>query len=126
MINNLYFQCFVAGLLGVLCYMFFVKIPAFRKRSLAANKEFSVGKYLKDDWITVVSSILTVAVGVFCLSELLTLNDYILKYIRFFFVAVGFMGSSLLHPLLSKTEKAITKTIDRKSNIADGKDYLNE
>ncbi len=117
----LYLQCFAAGILGVLCYMFFVKIPAFRKRSLAANKGFKVSDYFADDWLSVASSVLTVIVVVFCLREFSSLNDYILKYVRFFFVTVGYMGSSFLHSILSKTEKAITKTIDIKSNIADGK-----
>jgi hypothetical protein len=117
----LYLQCFVAGLLGVLCYMFFVKIPAFRKRSAAANKHFSPADYFKDDWLSIASSVLTVAVVVFCLNEFASFNDYILKYVRFFFVTVGYMGSSFLHSILSKTEKAITKTIDRKTDIADNK-----
>jgi len=36
-----------------------------------------------------------------------------------FFVAVGFMGDSVLQSLLSRSEKQILDVIDKKTNLAD-------
>lgn len=118
---NLIIQCLIAGLLGV-AFQIVVKLIALKKRSKAANHDFNIIQYFKDDWLVYVSALLTVFIATYLLDELTRLHPEIVNYVKFFFVFVGYTGSSILHVLLGSTEKKILNVIDRKTNIADGKE----
>lgn len=119
--NQLYLQCFVAGLLGILFHVFVVKLPSVKARAKAANVEFSIKSYFQDDWVALGAALITVLIAVFALDELLGYRPNVLKYIKYLFFFVGFTGSSLLIALLGKTTKAINDIVDVKTDIADGK-----
>lgn len=46
----LYIQCVLMFIGGQAIHLFLIKIPAIRKRARAANKEFTVSEYWKEDW----------------------------------------------------------------------------
>lgn len=123
---NIHIQCIIAGILGVAFHVFIVKLPALKKRSHVANIPFHPAEYFKNDWLGIVGSLLSVVIFVFLLDEVAKFNNKVMDFVKFFFVFVGYAGSSLLQALLSNTNKYINKVVDRKTNIADNKDYLNE
>lgn len=117
---SIYFQCLVAGVLGILFHIFVLKLPALKKRAVAANVEFSPKNFFKEEWISVGSSVITVAIALLVMDELLNFKPSIYNALKGLFVFVGFTGSSILQHALGKTEKAVLNVIDRKTNIADG------
>ena len=123
--KEVYIHCVISGFLGIMFHIAAVKMPALKRRSKAANKPFEPLSVFKDDWLGIAASGLTVIITTYLLEEFAGFSPYIMQYVKFFFVAVGFMGSSFLLSVLSKADKAINKVIDRKSNIADDKEFLN-
>ena len=109
------------GLLGLLFHIFAVKLPAQKRRATAANMPFKPADYFAEDWMAICASVLSVVIVAMLIDELSNFSEYVMKYVKFFFVAVGYMGSSFLQSVLSKTDKAINKVVDIKTNIADGK-----
>lgn len=119
--GNQFLDLFIAGLLGVLAHVFFVKLPAVRKRSLAANKPFVASEYFKDEWVALIGSIITVVICVFIVDEIVGYNPSLMRFIKGLFVFVGYTGSSLLIALFGVADKAILKVVDKKTDIADSK-----
>jgi hypothetical protein len=117
--NVLYLQCFIAGILGILFHVFAIKLPATQSRAKAANIPFSLKDYLSEDWIALGASVLTVLIAVFALDEVIGYKPAILKYVKYFFVFIGFTGSSILIAVLGKAGKAINNIVDIKTDIAD-------
>lgn len=118
---NTSIECFIAGLLGILFHVFALKLPAVKKRAEAANVAFSVKEYLKADWLALISSVLTLIICVYVLDEITKFRPSILDWIKFFFVFIGFTGSSILIHALGRADKTIRDIVDVKTNIADGK-----
>lgn len=118
---NIYLQCIIAGLAGLLFHIFCVKLPALKKRAKLANTNFKVVDYFIDDWLTICGSILTIGIVVFMLDEFAKIDARVMEYVKWFFLAVGYMGSSFLQSILSNTDNAINKVIDTKTDKADGK-----
>jgi len=116
---SLYVQCFIAGCLGIIFHLLAVKMPSVETRAKAANLEFSTLGYLKDDWKAIAASFMTVLIAVFALDELVGYKPEILSWMKWFFIAIGFMGSSLLIALLGKASKAINSVVDIKTNELD-------
>lgn len=121
MTTILFLKCVLAGVLGIAFHIAAIKLPALKQRSEAANKPFSALDYFKDDWVTILGSVLTVAIFLLILDEVVHFNPIIMDYVKFFFAFVGFVGSSILQKAFSKTEKKILQVIDVKTNIADNK-----
>lgn len=113
-------ECLVSGALGILLHQI-VKINGLRKRAKAGNEPFSIAKYLADDWLSIALSILSVLIFVWLLPEVTRYWAALANWIRFTYICVGYFGSSLILHIISKTEDKILSTIDRKTDIADGK-----
>jgi len=118
---NTLIECFIAGLLGILFHVFVIKLPAIKKRAEAANTTLSLSEYLKSDWLALSGSLLTVIICVFILDEITKFRPSILEWIKFFFIFLGYTGSSILQSALGRADKEIRNIIDVKTNIADGK-----
>lgn len=121
MATQIYIQCFLAGLLGILFHVVAIKLPRLKKRFKAANVEFSFKAYLKGDALALISSLVTVIIVVYLLDELAGLKPAILDYVKFLFVFVGYSGSSLLIGALGKADTYVNKIINEKTDIADEK-----
>lgn len=117
--GNLHFDLIIAGLIGMLFHIFVLKLPAMKVRAKNANTDFSIKDYLKDDWVALGASLISVIVAVFVIDEILNFKPSIKDYLKFFFVFIGYTGSSILQGVLSKTEKKIQEIVDEKTNKAD-------
>lgn len=117
---KIYILCFIAGLLGQLFHMG-IKIISFRKQAKVANTTFSVNQYLIDDSWPLLLNVLALLIELFILDDIAKWQPIILDYFKFFFIAFGYMGSSLLSAALSKAQEKIDKVVDIKTNIADNK-----
>lgn len=110
---------FLLGALGLLVQTC-IKIAVLKTQSKAANHPFSFKEYFINDWPTILGSILTVVIAVLTLDEWLPINTLVSKYVKVFFVFVGFTGSSLIQAVFSFYSRKLTSIIDIKTNIADG------
>lgn len=119
MINSSTLTYLLAGSLGVLLQIC-LKVNALKTQSKTANHPFIFKSYFTDDIFTILGSFITVIIGVICLDEIIGLNAGIEKYVKWFFVFVGFTGSSIIQSAFSVTQKKIQAIIDVKTNIADG------
>jgi hypothetical protein len=109
------------GMLGLLFHVFVIKLPALKKRSAVANIHFSFGNYLQDDWIALSASVIALIIALMGIDELIKYKPIVGEFVKWLFVFVGYTGSSTLQALLSKTDTAINKIVDRKTDVADGK-----
>lgn len=121
MTPQIFFNCFIAGFFGVVFHLL-IKYRALTKRAKAANMRFTFKEYFIEDWVSIILSFLSVAIVLWVLDEILNFNAAILNYVKIFFVVIGYAGSSIVQSFLSKSEKMIMKTIDKKTDIADGKE----
>lgn len=119
MINYLIF--FIAGLLGILIATL-IKIRSLRRRSKDLVIDVSFKSYIKQEWDNLFISILAVIIFIFIYDEVLKVNekvaDYISKFARIFFIAVGYMGASIINAFMSNVEKLINIEI---SNLTKNK-----
>jgi hypothetical protein len=125
MTSKLYMWCALIGLLGII-FQTLIKLSMLKKQSTLANHPFKAADYFKDDWITILLNIITLAVAIIAMDELVKYQPKVLPFIKWFFFFIGYTGSSLLNFFLSKTQNTINKIIDVKSNIADDKVSVNE
>lgn len=116
---QIYLQCIVGGLLGIICHFLFIKLPSLKTQARVANLKFSLRAYLIEDWGALAASAVTIAVFMFVLPELVHFKPIVQHYLKYAAVFVGFSGSVILQAILGKTSKAIMSIIDEKTNIAD-------
>lgn len=109
---------FLGGSLGVLLQIL-LKIQQLKKQSKIANHIFSFKEYFSDDWISILTSFVSVGVAIYTMDELINAKPQLAEYIKWFFIFVGFSGSSLIQSVLSVTARKIDSIIDIKTNIAD-------
>ena len=121
MTANLYINCVIGGILGILFHIFVLKLPAVRARAKAANVPFKMSDYFKDDYLAIVASLLTVIILVWVLDEIIGYNPSFMRYIKFFFIFIGYTGSSVLVNVFGKFDKEVQKIVDIKTDISDGK-----
>lgn len=119
---NIYLICFGTGILGILFHVFALKLPALKKRCNAAGKDFSVRDYVKDDWLALSSSVLSLLISIVVLDEVVKFKPFIVEYLKFFFVFVGYTGSSVLQSILGKTDRALNKMINDSPDLANKED----
>lgn len=110
---------FLGGALGVLLQIL-SKIQQLKKQSKIANHAFSLKEYFSDDWASISASFVSVGIGIFVIDELLKAKPQLAEYIKWFFIFVGYSGSSIIQSVLSVTAKKIDQIIDLKTNQADG------
>lgn len=111
----------LTGFLGVLLHTL-VKMDNLKKKFENANEVFVLSKYIKQDWISIVSSFVSIFILVLVVPDIIKLQPDVSKMLRIIFGLSGWMGSSLIQGLFSGTAKRITNIIDIKTDIADGKE----
>lgn len=116
---NPFLKYAIAGLLGIIFHLVAVKIPSLINKSKVAKHPFVFKDYLKDDWFTIVASVVCVAIMIITLEEVLDLRPALRRMVNIMFVFVGFTGSSIIQALLSVANKKIMQVIDVKTNIAE-------
>jgi len=110
------FTLVAIGLLGIAAQIL-LKVRALRHRTANLVTNVSLMKYLQDEWDNILLSVLALIVAGFLYDQATSslspaLAGYIVKYSRFLFITVGYMGASMLASLLGKTEKIVNAEID--------------
>lgn len=118
MTKELFFWCFLIGLLGV-AFQVLIKIKQLKARAISGNAAFSINSYFVDDWPTIAISLVVLVAALIASNEIIGWKPQVLPYLKGFFFFIGYTGSSLLNAFLSKAEKKIMSTIDEKTDIAD-------
>lgn len=118
MTNQMYIECVIATLIGMLIHII-VKIVSLNTDYKKANLQFSVTQYLKDDkWVILLDIICCFAL-VYLVEEWLDLGDWVANKIKSIFVFVGFTGSYVVLYPLSVAKSKFRQAVDAKTNIAD-------
>lgn len=115
----LYAQCIIFFFCGQLLHLFWLKIPALKKRAAAAKRPFSLKEYYKADWHIMAGTQIAGAMLILGIDELTHWKPEILDAVKFFFGGFGAFGSSVMMNKLSVYEKRLLSVIDIKSGVAD-------
>lgn len=118
--QQMYLWCSILGLIGI-AFQTLIKINKLQTQSKLANHAFKIRDYFENDWTTILLNLLTLAVAVISIDEVVKYKPQVVSFIKWFFFFIGYTGSSILNSLLSKTQDGLNKIIDIKSNIADNK-----
>lgn len=115
----LYLQCGFMFMLGQGLHLFWIKLPSFKEKALAANKPFSYKEWWEcDKWLVI--GLQLAGISIFMgLDQIFRFKPEIIDYTKWFFWAIGAFGSNLLFQKFSQYAKGQTKIIDLKANIAD-------
>lgn len=122
---NILLQCAIAGICGVL-YHTIIKAQSVKKRFKAANQEFVISKFLRDEALAIASSVITVVLCLVVIDELFRISPRVADYIKALFAFMGYTGASIIQHVFGKSEKYILNIIDKKTNIADNKTGADE
>lgn len=119
MTTSLYLQCVAMYILGQALHLFVIKIPAVRKRDRAANIEFSFTEYWKQEWNIIIGNQVLGAVFIIGLDQLVNWKPIILESVKWFFAAVGAIGSVAIMSKFSSYEQKVLNIVDIKTNLSD-------
>lgn len=115
----LYVQCVIMLILGQALQVFLIKIPDIKERARAANQKFLWSDWWASDWNVVVATSILGAILIFGLDEVFHFKPIVIDYVKFFFAAVGAVGSNVLLAKWSSYAKYFTTVLSDKANIAD-------
>lgn len=118
---ELYVQCLVIYVLGVVLHLTWLKVPSLREKSKMANVTFSLRTWWLEDWHTVVGNVALGGIMLFGLSELITWKPEILSYVRWFFAFMGTFGSNIAMTKFGKFEQILNAIIDEKLKVYEEK-----
>jgi hypothetical protein len=125
MTTILFFECFLIGLLGI-AFQTMIKIKLLNDKAKAANVAFKVKDYFTQDYPTIILNLIVLCVCILSFDEIMKFKPAILDYVKFFYFFVGFTGAAIFNALLSNVNKKLMKTIDEKTNVADGMESQNK
>lgn len=108
-----------AAFVGIALQLLY-KAYKLQQKAKISNQEFSILKWMKDDWIAMVLNVGSPFIVVWMLDEWLELDEAIMTKIKSLFIFVGFGGSQVIMGFLSFADKKFNKVIDAKTNAADG------
>ena len=117
--TTMYLQCFAVAFTGWALHTS-LKLRSMQVKSKAANLEFRILDYFKEDWLSITACFLTIILFLLFIDEVLNINDKIIDFVKIGFGFVGYTGSDVASRLFSEVDKKINSVIDYKTNIADG------
>lgn len=114
----IYVQCFVLGVLGAFLHAL-IKIKSIQTKARKANIAFSAGDYLREDWVSHLTSLTTIVVCLFLIADVLHVKPEILYYLKFAFLFTGYAGNDIASRILGAVNKRVNDVIDKKTSVAD-------
>lgn len=114
----LYIQCFTLGLLGALLHAL-VKIKSIQTKARKANVAFSAMDYVKEDFVSHLTSFTTIVASMFFIADVLHIKPELLYYLKFTFMFIGYTGNDIASRLLGAVNKRVNDAIDKKTTAAD-------
>lgn len=114
-----YILCGIAGVI----FHCLLKVKSLLTDAQKANIDFNWYKdYVYKDFPSIGLSLLSVGIWYLIFHEVANKYTGIQDFARVSFVTMGAIGSYLIQFGLSKAKKQIRDVVDKKTNIADGKD----
>lgn len=118
---NDYLICYACFFGAQLLHLFWIKIPALRARSKAANRPFNIGDYFKEEWNILAGAQI---VCVLLMAAYNQLNEWkpewhLMRISRIFFIVLGGWGTSILLSKWGVVDKRVNKLMDVKANLSD-------
>ncbi len=102
------------GFLGVLLHSL-VELNKINKASLEGELKLKIGRYFKSEVFSLIISLIVVIVCVIASQEIKQIQQ-VGNYLALAFVAIGYMGQSILVAIMGKAQKTIEDKIDNKPN----------
>lgn len=120
MSTSLTIQCVLMLVLGQLAQLFLMKIPDMKKQARLANAQFIWKDWWVADWNLVMGTAVLGSMALIGLDELFHWKPDIMEYVKWFFAAIGALGSYVVMSKWSKYAAYFNEVIDVKTNKADG------
>jgi len=117
---SIYFQCFLVALIGWAIHTA-LKMRALQTKARVANAAWSPVDYFKEDYLSVIVSILTILLFLFLIKELIAWHEKLESFILSCSAFIGYASSDIASRLFSVANDRLNKIIDKKTDIADGK-----
>lgn len=124
---NLHIQVALIAILGMVLQVL-LKYKSLSDKATNANVSLSFGEYLKQDFIMLIASLVTIGIFVFMLDNIVNMYVKAINWVKFLFAFVGYTGSDIILRLFSAANKKLNNIIDAetgyratKINIEEGK-----
>lgn len=108
----------IVGIFGVLSHCL-LKASSLKSDAKAANIPFKFVDYLKDDYLGIALSFISVFVWLLLFEEVATKYTSLQNFVRASFFMMGIVGSYLIQLVASKAKTKIRNVVDVKTNLAD-------
>jgi hypothetical protein len=95
-------------------------ISGLKKQAKSANTTFSVKDFVQNEYITILLNVFPIVICLIAVDEITNKYPVVIGWLKWFFFAIGYMGSSILIAALGRTQNIINKVVDIKTDIADG------
>lgn len=115
---GLYAKCFAVALIGC-ALQAVLKIKSIQDKARIANVEFRAATYFKEDWLSLLASLLTIILFLFFIGDILNWKPSVINYALIGFAFVGYTGSDIASRFFSVVNKRINAAIDYKTTEAD-------
>jgi hypothetical protein len=111
----------LCGIAGVVFHSL-LKLKGLLEDARVANMNFDWKKdYVIKDAVSIIMAVLSVGVWYLVFEEVSNKYPGIVGFKRVSFFTMGALGSYVIQLALSKAKNMIRKTVDKKTDIADGK-----
>lgn len=114
----IYLIWFAIGLCGIVLQVL-IKMKSLEIKARKANLKFSVLEYIKEDWLSLSASIVTLIMCLFLIDEVFKFSDKIINYVKWIFAFVGYTGSDIMTRIFGVMNRQLNDAIDHKTTIAD-------
>jgi len=112
------FILLMAGILGVAAHCI-MKAQSIKKDATVANVDWSFYDYLKEDYLGIALSFISVAIWLIIVPEALLKYPQLEGWRRVSFVGMGMLGSYLIQTVFSVAKKRIRNKVDKDTNELD-------
>jgi hypothetical protein len=113
-----YVVCFVIAFIGM-ALQTAMAMQNLQTKARLANIEFKPSNYFREDWLTIVISVLTIFMFMFLINDILTIKPEVKGYLKFAFAFIGYFSNDIASRLFSAANKRVNAAIDYKTTIAD-------
>lgn len=103
-----------------------LQMNTYVQKFAKANIEFDAMKYLKGERYGIVASIGVVIISLMTINEWVDAYQFLGKFTGVVFAIVGSIGTWGFSLAMGTTKKVLWNAIDKKTNIADGKEIPND
>lgn len=118
MTPQLYITCFLVALIGM-ALQTALKMKGLQDKANLAGIEYKMSYYFKQDWLSITASLLTIALCLFLVTDILNWRPDIINYIKVGFGFVGYTGSDIASRIFGVVNKRINNIIDLKTTVSD-------